>query len=52
MPNVSVKLQAPTSVATRNPAASGRHPIRHMSVNDTLNPTAVIPHTRNNSDAD
>jgi hypothetical protein len=34
--------------ATRNPAANGRHPIRHMPVNDTLNPTAVIPRAPQN----
>ena len=51
MPDVSARLHKPTSVATRNPAANGRQPIRHMSLNYTLNPSAVMPHTRNNSEA-
>ena len=50
-PQVSSRLQEPTSVATTKPAASGRQPMRHMSVKETDRPTAVMPQVRNRSEA-
>jgi len=49
--SVSVRLQTPTRLATTNPAASGRQPMRHMSVKETESPTAVMPQVRKRSEA-
>ena len=49
--SVKDKLQAPTRIATRNPDASGRQPMRHICVKETLRPTAVMPQIRKSSEA-
>ncbi len=51
MPQLSRRLQEPTSVATTKPAPSGRQPVRPMSLKDTDGPTAVMPQVRNRSEA-